>query len=238
MSWVATAVLTVGITGSVISGNEKKDAARKAARSQLDASGKAIEAQEAQFEEQRALFEQQRQQFEEMKTLVQPYIEAGEESLGAQMGLAGLGGEGEQARIIKEIQQSPEFQALTRQGEEGILQNVSATGGLRGGNVQGALAQFRPQLLSGLIDQRFNRLNTVQRAGQTGLSRFGQASSNIAQSFGQEARARETLGSNIANLNIGEGAIRSGRDLAIGQAGAEMFGDISQLGGQFFGGGF
>ncbi|WP_449405980.1 hypothetical protein [Massilia phosphatilytica] len=37
---------------------------------------------------------------------------------------------------------APRFQALQQQGNDAILANASATGGLRGGNVQGALGQF------------------------------------------------------------------------------------------------
>ncbi len=52
-----------------------------------------------------------------------------------------------QQGAISGLEGSPIFQALARQGEDAILQNASATGGLRGGNVQGALGQFRPAAL-------------------------------------------------------------------------------------------
>lgn len=114
---------------------------------------------------------------------------------------------------IAAIRAGPEFQALTQQGEEAILQNASATGGLRGGNVQGALAKFRPQILAQLINERFNRLGEIARLGQ-------------ASATGQAAGALQT-GSNIANLLGQQGAAQAGRALAVGQANANLYSGIA-----------
>jgi hypothetical protein len=73
---------------------------------------------------------------------------AGGPALQAQMAALGLSGPEAQQEYVAQQEQSPAFQALARQQEEALLQNASATGGLRGGNVQGALAQFRPALLN------------------------------------------------------------------------------------------
>jgi hypothetical protein len=73
------------------------------------------------------------------------------------------------------------------------LQNASATGGLRGGNVQDALSRFRPQLLNQLIQQRFSNLGSLSQFGQS--SAAGQATigannaTNIASLLGQEGAA-------------------------------------------------
>lgn len=114
---------------------------------------------------------------------------------------------------IAAIRAGPEFQALTQQGEEAILQNASATGGLRGGNVQGALAKFRPQILAQLINERFNRLGEIARLGQ-------------ASATGQAAGALQT-GSNITNLLGQQGAAQAGRALAVGQANANLYSGIA-----------
>jgi len=108
----------------------------------------------------------------------------------------------EQRRQFEAIQSGPQFQAMTQQGENAILQNASATGGLRGGNVQGALAQFRPQLLNQLIEQQYGRLG--------GLTSIGQ---NAAAGVGNAGMA---TGNSITNLLAQQGAAQAGG--ALGQA--------------------
>ncbi len=126
-----------------------------------------------------------RAQFSNIQRILAPYISAGETSLTAQQALAGLGGEDIQREAIAKIEGGAEFQALTRQGEEAILQSASATGGLRGGNVQAALAQFRPNLLSKLIENQYTRLE--------GLTDVGQAATTTATGAGI------STGANIAS---------------------------------------
>jgi hypothetical protein len=126
--------------------------------------------------------------------------------------LIGVSGAEAQQAAINAIEQGPEFAALTRQGEEAILQSAAATGGLRGGNVQGALAQFRPQVLSQLIEQQYNRLG--------GLASIGQ---NAAVGVGN---AGMQTGTNISNLLAQQGAARAGGTLASGQAFGNVIGSL------------
>lgn len=186
MSWVAAAV----VGGAVIGGIATSNAADKAAGAQSEASAASIA-------------EQQRQ-FDATQELLKPYVEAGTGSLEAQQALLGLTGEEAQQKAIAGIEASPEFAALQQQGEEGILQNAAATGGLRGGNTQGALAQFRPALLSKLIQQRFENLNTI-----TG---YGQASATGQANLGQ--RSADSISSLLGDI----GSARAGQALAQGQA--------------------
>ena len=92
------------------------------------------------------------------------------------------------------------FQALARQGEEAMLQQASATGGLRGGNLQGALAQFRPQMLAQAIEDQYSRLGGMTALGQQSAAGVGsagmQSAGQIAGLLGQQgaARAGGTLG--------------------------------------------
>lgn len=102
---------------------------------------------------------------EESQALVQPWTEAGQAALQQQQALAGLLGPEAQAAAIAQLEASPQFQAALAQGERAILQNAAATGGLRGGNVQAMLAQFRPQLLSSVIEQQYARLGGLSGAG-------------------------------------------------------------------------
>lgn len=96
---------------------------------------------------------------------------------------AGMTGEQSQAGAVERIASSPLLQELTRQGEEALLQNASATGGLRGGNTQAALAQFRPQMLQQEIDKQYSRLAGLSSGGMSAiganpLSQPGQVPSN------------------------------------------------------------
>ena len=140
MSWVAAAVAGGTIVGGYLSSNAQKGAAEDAANAQSQASQAGID--------------EQRRQFDQVQQLLAPFVNAGTGALGAQQNLLGLNGNGAQQDAISTIQRSPQFTALQKQGEDAILANASATGGLRGGNVQGALGQFSPALLSQLIQQQ------------------------------------------------------------------------------------
>lgn len=131
---------------------------------------------------------------EELRTLLQPYTEAGGPALQAQMAALGLAGPEAQQAYVSGQEQSPLFQSLAQQGEEAILQQASATGGLRGGNVQGALAQFRPQLLNQFLEQQYGRLGGMTQLGQRSAAGVGaagmDAAGDIAKLLGQRGEAR------------------------------------------------
>lgn len=95
-----------------------------------------------------------------------------------------------QAQAVSNIENQPMFQALARQGEEAILQNASATGGLRGGNTQGALARFRPQLLNQFIDQQYGRLAGITTLGQQSAAGVGAAGIQTGQSISDALQNR------------------------------------------------
>jgi hypothetical protein len=97
-----------------------------------------------------------------------PYAAAGRDALAQQRAIAGLDGPEAQAAAFAQIENSPQFQSMIDQSEQAILANASATGGLRGGNVQQSLAQNRPQILSDLINQQYNRFGGLASAGQQG----------------------------------------------------------------------
>ena len=184
------------------------------ARAQSRAASRAADAQTASAEMGIA---EQRRQFDLVQGLLAPYVSAGRDGLSGQMGLLGLAGPEAQQAAISRIEGGPQMAALQQQGENAILQNASATGGLRGGDTQGALAQFRPQLLSSLIDQQYARLG--------GLTAIGQASA-----AGTGAAAQAT-GNNVSQLFAQQGAAQAGASLARGQAMGNMFGQIGQAGG-------
>jgi hypothetical protein len=160
---------------------------------------------------------EQRAAREEMRRLLEPYVAAGGPALEAQMGALGLRGAEAQQAYVSEQEQSPIYQALARQQEEALLQNASATGGLRGGNVQGALAQFRPALLNQFLTQQYDRLGGMTTLGQNAAAGVGSAG---MQSAGA-----------IAGLLGEAGAARAGSALGVGQALSGPFNLASSLGG-------
>lgn len=161
-----------------------------------------------------------RRQFDAMQTILSPYVQAGNKSLTQQQDLMGANGPEAQAAAIAAINSSPEMLAMTQQGEDAILQQGSATGGLRGGNVQGALAQFRPQALSSLINQQYSRLGGITQMGQASAAGVGaagmQAGQSIAGLYGQQgaATAGGILGAGQAESTIGYNQAATGLQLA------------------------
>lgn len=192
------------IAGSSVLGSiTQSRAASKAAGAQTQAAEMGIE--------------EQRRQFDEMQKLLAPYVQAGQPALAGMQNLIGLGGAEAQQQAIAGIEQSPLLQALTRQGEEAILQRASATGGLRGGNVQAALAQFRPQMLQQALEQQYSRLGGLTSLGQQSAARVGTAGMNT--------------GVNVGNLLQQQGAAQAGGALGRGAA----FGQFAQMPGMLGG---
>ena len=211
LSGAALAGVAVG-GATLVSGYMQGKAAKDAASTQAGASQAGIE--------------EQRRQFDVVQKLLEPYVTGGTEAFKQQQALVGVQGPEAQRAAISAIEQGPAFQALTEQGENALLQRASATGGLRGGNVQAALAQFRPQILSQLIEQQYGQLG--------GLAKFGQASA-----AGTGAAAQET-GANVAQLLAAQGAATAGGQMAAGKAFASIpsaisggLGIFSGLGGKF-----
>ena len=207
-----TAVLGgVGLVGS----SQQADATQSAADAQAAASQAGVA--------------EQRRQFDLAQQLAQPYVAAGVQGISGlqgyappgavayamQQALAGMLGTEAQTAAIKKIEQGGGFQAAVRSGEEALLQRASATGGLRGGNLQAALAQFRPAMLESAINQQYGRLGGFSDIGRetlTNLSKFGQASA-----AGQAAQGL-TSATNISNLLAAQGQAQSGGIMGQSQA--------------------
>ena len=201
MSTIGKAVGKVvgGITGSTAAA----EGAQKGAATQAQAAEMGIE--------------EQRRQFDAIQKLLSPFVTAGTGALGEQQALLGLLGPEAQQRAMINVEGSPGFQNIYRQGEDALLQNVSATGGLRGGNVQAALAKFRPQLLNQFVEQRFANLGGLTSIGQS--SAAGQANAGMSSA------------ANIANLLGQRGAAMAGGQLAKGGQQYQAFGDLLKIGG-------
>ena len=225
MSGMAVAIGGSAIIGGVVassSASKGAKAAQSAANTQAAAQGKAIDEQRRQFDAIQALL---KPYIDAGKTdLTQPYIGAGPGALQAMQGLAGLRGAGEQQSAIGQIQQGAQFQELARQGEQGILQNASATGGLRGGNVQAALGQFRPALLNQLIESQYGKLAGLTSLGSTSaqnLLGIGQSSAAGTAAAGQQAAQ------NIGNLMVGQGQAQAAGQIGAANAYAQGLSGVS-----------
>ena len=128
---------------------------------------------------------------------------------------------GGQQAAYDAIANSPGFQTLARQGEEAILQNASATGGLRGGNTQGAIARFRPALLDQFIERQFGRLGGIAQIGQNAAAGVGSAGIQTGQSIG--------------NTLIGQGQAQAAGAGAQGQIFGQLIGQLGGIGAGAFG---
>lgn len=147
------------------------------------------------------------------KMPLEQFAQQWHQSKGGDLSRFQTGGAQGQQQAINQFEQSPMFQSLARQGEEAILQNASATGGLRGGNVQGALAQFRPALLNQQLQQQFQNLAGITNMGQ-----------NSAAGIGAGA---QTAAANIGNAAMTAGQAQAGGYLAQGNAFNNALGQIS-----------
>lgn len=182
----------------------------------------AAQAGQLQYQASQEGVAEQRRQFDELVKLMSPYVTAGGQALGQQQTFLGLQGPAAEQAAIERIATSPQFQALTQQGENALLQNAAATGGLRGGNFQASLAQFRPQVLSSLLEQQYNRLG--------GLTELGQASAAMQGKQGMQ------LGQNVSDL-FGRGAAAQAMGVvAKGNVPRQAFGDLLNIGSMYFGG--
>jgi len=223
-AWIAASI--IGVTG-LASAYIGSQAASDAAETQATAAG---DAGDAQVDAAQLGVDESRRQFDAMQALLKPYTEAGAQSLAAQQDMAGLNGPEAQAKAMQGISGSPEMAALTAQGENAMMQSGAATGGLRGGNIQGALAQFRPQALSSLIDKQYGRLGGITQIGQASAAGVGaagmQTGAQVAGLFGQ-------MGDAQANAIIGAGQATAGGQLAQGQAWAQPLNQFGQLAGLY-----
>lgn len=156
---------------TAVGGYLQNQAAGNAADAQLQASNNGIA--------------ENRRQFDTVRGLLQPYVDAGNGALGAYQNLSGLKGNDAQQAELTALQGGPQFGSLVQQGENAILQNAAATGGLRGGNTQDALANYRTNVLSGLIDKQLGRYGSLINTGQASAAGVG----NAALSTGQQVSA-------------------------------------------------
>lgn len=193
--------------GKLTGAQDQADAIQQGAATQSASVDKGIAAQQAALDQ--------------FTKALAPFVNAGTGALTGQQNLLGLNGGDAQQTAISGLQSSPAYQALSQSGQDAILANASATGGLRGGNVQGALAQFQPQLLAQLIQQQYGNLGNLSTMGANAAAGVGNAGMQT--------------GSNVANLLQQQGAAIAGGQIAQGSVGANGFGNLLGIGGGLIG---
>lgn len=201
MGFIGDAIGSVigGITGS----NKAAKGAQQAAQTQASAADRAIA-------EQRAARLSNEQ-------LEQPFVDAGRTALAQQMSLIGLNGTAGQQDAMGALLTSPEYTTSVRQGEEAILQNASATGGLRGGNTNNSLANFRADLLATMFNNQYQRLGGLTSLGQNAAAGVGNAGLGVAN--------------NIGSLLSDQGAALAGGQIAMGNRNLSAFNNALKIAG-------
>jgi len=183
----------IGAGASILGGILGKGASKKAQAAQTQALNAAIG-------EQRRQYDTSRQDFS-------PFLQGGQQALSGQngiMGLLGLQGNDAQSAAIEQLKQSPGFTSLYGTGQDTILQNAAATGGLRGGNTQNSLAQFGSSLLGTVIQNQLQNLGGLVNVGSGAAGSLGTLGANSANQIsgllGQQGQA-------AASGILGRGAI-------------------------------
>jgi hypothetical protein len=175
------------------------------------ASSGASKAARAQQQSDAAGIAEQRRQFDLTRSDFAPYMDAGKAALPGIEDLMGLNGNDKASAAIAALQASPAYQSLYNNGLETVLQNASATGGLRGGNAQNSLAQFGRDTLSQVISDQFGRLGGLAGIGQgaTGsVAGLGQSSAdNIAALL--QASGNAQASSSLTNAGIWSGVLNN-----------------------------
>jgi hypothetical protein len=222
-------VTALVVGGSQLVGSSMQArAAGKAADIQAGAAEQGIEEQRRQFDAMRELLKPYTEVGVPALAGLQPYAQAGAPALEQQQALLGLRGPEAQRAAIAGIEGGAGYQAQVQAGEEALLQRASATGGLRGGNIQAALGQFRPQMLQQEIERQYGRLGgmaDIGRVTQQNLAQIGQSSAAGTGSAGLQT------GTNVANLLSQQGAAMAGGELGE----AKAYGQLFNLPAQFLG---
>lgn len=248
--------LIVGGT-TVAGGMMQSDSADAAAEEQIKATQAGIEEQRRQFEIVRKILKPYvtagtaaisglapyQKAGAQAIPILQQYAAAGAPALEKQQAILGLLGPEAQQAAITGIEKGAGFQEQVRAGEEALLQRASATGGLRGGNVQAALAQFRPQMLQQEIERQYGQLGGLAGVGGTvaqQLASAGRGSTEHIATLGQASAAgtgsaATYTGANVANLLQQQGAAQAGAELAKGQAFSNVLNLPAQLLGMQYG---
>jgi hypothetical protein len=171
---------------------------------------------------------QQNYEFNTVQGLLNPYVTAGQGALTDYSGtlaqyngalqqlknLTGANGSSAQQTALTGLTSNPLYTTGMQLGQQSILQNASATGGLRGGNTIASLGYLPSQILSGVEQQQISGLGSALSGIQGLLSGQGALIQQGESAAAGTGTAALQTGNNITSLIGQQGAISAGASLA------------------------
>ena len=193
----------LGFAGGLIGGSKAKKASRRAEQAQMDYLNRALAQQQSQFDITRS-------DYAPATSLLAPSIDG-------LRNLTGLNGDEAFQAGLDDIRAGPLYQNLYRSGEEALLQNAAATGGMRGGNMQTGLANFGADTLQQALMQQLSQYG--------GLAGLGMGATDSVSNFGA------MNSQNASNLLSNMGQVRAGGLLTRGGINNQLWQNAGSLAG-------
>lgn len=213
MSFITNAIGSV--VGSLTGANQQAKASQSAASDQYAAAMAGIQ--------------QQQNEFNSVQQLLSPFVSAGTSSIGNYQGalgqlgnLTGANGAAAQGQAISGLTSNPLYTAAMQLGQQSILQNASATGGLRGGNTISSLGYLPQQTLASVMQQQIGNLGTYLGSSGNLLSLGENAAAGVGN-------AGMSTGNNITSLLGQAGAAQGASSIASGNATASGLNSLGSL---------
>lgn len=149
---------------------------QQALDAQKTANAESLAASRQAMQDQLAL---SREQYNQQRSDLSGYREQGGQGLNALSTLLGANGADEQALALADFQNDPTLQALITGGERSVLKGASATGQLRSGSAQSALAGVSPSIIQNALNDRIGQLSGLAGLGLNAANMTGQAGQNM-----------------------------------------------------------
>jgi hypothetical protein len=197
----------------------------------LLASSGASKAAKSQSKSDALAIAEQRRQYDLSRGDFKPYMDAGKSALPGIEDLLGINGNPKSLAAIEALKASPAYQSLYNNGQEAVLQNASATGGLRGGNTQRSLADFGRDTLSTVISDQLARLGGLAGIGQGATGSVAGLGANSANQIGGllQAQGNARASGALAQSGIWSGALNNLGSIAGSLIGGGGFGGSQTL---------
>lgn len=156
---------------------------------------------------QEQAIQEQMQMFQQVQKEEQPFIQGGGNALQSYLQALGIGpggggfGTGPLSAPFNpsNLAQTPGYQFTLGQGEQAILDNATATGGVGGGNTRKALTGYATGLADQTFQQQLQDYMAQQAQGSNQLQNLITGGANAAANLGSQSTQ---VGANIAG-NIG-----------------------------------
>jgi hypothetical protein len=162
-----------------------------------------------------AAIAEQNKALQQQATLAAPYTGVGQAAIPQYEALLGLGTGGNNASTLAALQNTPGYQFAQQQGETGVLNAASASGGV-GGDTLAALDTFNTGLAEGTYQSAVGNAQNAVGLGQA-------AAAGQAANIGNAA-------TNISNLTTAQGQNIAGIDANLAAALGQ---NVAQAGNQY-----